>query len=210
MEKPFFAKDLLFRPRRRRNNCDLFQNDVRLFQNKLPEWFQNQSRTRWKDLLQGLHASRLSSWQAPSRTISQTRNSFQEARGDVTKGVTRWCLRSSVVILAEKVTTWPATQVCLRTVESGLGGHDACVWGVDEGVENASLPITKRGRLWLSDYPTFSDFVGVVNDFGSESRNDIGASVSSFKMRQYILYSFIACGDGSPKQHKIGPAESQQ
>ena len=50
--------------------------------------------------------------------------------------------------------TWPATQVGLRPVEAGLGGHDAGVWGVDEGVKNASSPIPKRGRYALSDCVT--------------------------------------------------------
>ena len=37
-------------------------------------------------------------------------------------------------------TTWPATQVGLRPVKAGLGGHEAGVFGVDDGVENTSLP----------------------------------------------------------------------
>ena len=37
--------------------------------------------------------------------------------------------------------TWPATQVSLRRVESCVGGNEAGVLGVDEGVENAPLPI---------------------------------------------------------------------
>ena len=42
---------------------------------------------------------------------------------------------------AETGTAWAATQVGLRPVESGLGGHDDGVWEVDEGVENTSLPL---------------------------------------------------------------------
>ena len=34
--------------------------------------------------------------------------------------------------------TWTATQVCLGTVKSGLGCHDAGVSGVDAVVETAS------------------------------------------------------------------------
>ena len=45
------------------------------------------------------------------------------------------------VIVAERGATRPATQVGLRPVKLGLGGHDAGVWGVDEGAENASLPL---------------------------------------------------------------------
>ena len=69
------------------------------------------------------------------------------------------------VIIAEKVATWPSTQVCPRTVESGLRGHDAGVWGVDDRVESASIPISKWSLPTRSDCPTFSDFVGVENDF---------------------------------------------
>ena len=54
---------------------------------------------------------------------------------------------------------WSATQVGLRTVEAGLGGHDACASVVDEGVSMSSFPISKRGRLVMSDCPTFIGFV---------------------------------------------------
>ena len=33
---------------------------------------------------------------------------------------------------------WPATQVCRRTVESGLGGHDDGASADNDGAENAS------------------------------------------------------------------------
>ena len=67
--------------------------------------------------------------------------------------------------------TWPATQVCLGTVKAGLGGHEAGVWGVDEGVENTSLPLRKRVRMAKSDYATFSDFLSDENDYVGEKRN---------------------------------------
>ena len=38
-------------------------------------------------------------------------------------------------------TTWQDTQVCVWTIKGGLGGQEAGVFGVDEGVENASLPL---------------------------------------------------------------------
>ena len=38
-------------------------------------------------------------------------------------------------------TTWPATQVGPRPVKAGLGGHEEGVFGVDDGVKKASLPI---------------------------------------------------------------------
>ena len=63
----------------------------------------------------------------------------------------------------ENDTTWPATQVDPRRVESGLGGHEAGVFGVEKGVENASLPLLKRERMALSLCATFSDLKGVCN-----------------------------------------------
>ena len=67
--------------------------------------------------------------------------------------------------------TWSATQICPRRVESGLGGHEEGVSGVDEGVDNASLPLRKRGRSAMSVGATFSDFIGVENQNDSENRN---------------------------------------
>ena len=64
--------------------------------------------------------------------------------------------------------TWPATQVCRRRVESGLGGHKAGASGVDEGIEKASLPMWKRGRTERFVCATFSDFVGVANEHVGE------------------------------------------
>ena len=58
-------------------------------------------------------------------------------------------------------TTWSAKQVCPRPVKAGLGGHDAGVLGVDEGVEKASLPLRKWGRMALFVCATFSGFKGV-------------------------------------------------
>ena len=52
----------------------------------------------------------------------------------------------------------PATQVGRRTVEACLGGHDAGVSRVKEGVENASIRLSKRGRLAVSEYATISGF----------------------------------------------------
>ena len=72
---------------------------------------------------------------------------------------------------AENDTTWSATQVGLRLVKSGLGGHEDGVGGVDDGVENSSPPLWKRGRLAWSVGVTFSDFRGVDNEILSESRN---------------------------------------
>ena len=46
-----------------------------------------------------------------------------------------------IEFLNKNVMTWPATQVGLRGVKAGLGGHEAGVFGVDDGVENISLPL---------------------------------------------------------------------
>ena len=62
-------------------------------------------------------------------------------------------------------TTWSATKVWLRPVKAGLGGHDAGVSGVDDGVENTSIPLRKRGRTVLSDCATFNDISGVNKEF---------------------------------------------
>ena len=43
--------------------------------------------------------------------------------------------------------TWPATQVGPRPVESGLGGHDDGVSGVDDRDKKTSPRSWKRGRL---------------------------------------------------------------
>ena len=75
-----------------------------------------------------------------------------------------------VGISREIDTTWSATQVGLRPIESGLGGHEEGVFRDDEGVEKTSLPLRKRGRTGLSDCATFSDFGGVENDPVSEKR----------------------------------------
>ena len=60
---------------------------------------------------------------------------------DLTTGVTTRSLRGVEGKQARNDTTRSATQVSLRRVESCLGGHEECVLGVDEGVENASLPL---------------------------------------------------------------------
>ena len=67
--------------------------------------------------------------------------------------------------------TWSATQVRLRPVKAGLGGHEEGVGGVDEGVEKTSLPLWKRGRVAMSERQTSSDFRGAEKDFVNEKRN---------------------------------------
>ena len=65
-------------------------------------------------------------------------------------------------------TTWPAIQVGLGRVKASLGGHDDGVWDVDDGVENTSLPLWKRGRMAWSDCATLSCFTRVANEVVSE------------------------------------------
>ena len=77
----------------------------------------------------------------------------------------------------KKNTTRPATQVCLGTVESGLGGHEAGVLGVDEGVENTSIPLLKWMRMGMFVCMTFSDFWSDENDYIGEKGD--GKRVSS-------------------------------
>ena len=101
--------------------------------------------------------------------VSLALNSFKEHHGDVTTGVTTRFQSGFEGERAGNGTTWPATQVGPRTVKAGLGGHDDGASGVDDGVETTSIPLSKRGRSALSDCPTFSDFCGQVNDFGSEN-----------------------------------------
>ena len=74
-------------------------------------------------------------------------------------------------------TTWSATQVGLRPVETGLGGQEEGVIGVDDGVENASPPKWKRVRTTMSECAAFSDFTGVATDVVNEKRNNLWAMV---------------------------------
>ena len=67
--------------------------------------------------------------------------------------------------------TWSATQVGLGRVELDLGGHEEGVIGVDDGVEKASPLLWKWGRMALSECATFSDFIGVENDYDCKKRN---------------------------------------
>ena len=63
--------------------------------------------------------------------------------------------------------------------------------GVDEGSKKTSLPLSKRGRLALSECPTFSDFGRSDNENIGENRNtdeiestevtDLGTSFSAAK-----------------------------
>ena len=65
-------------------------------------------------------------------------------------------------------TTWSATQLGPRPVESGLGGHEEGVSGVDDGVENTSLLFWKRVRMTTLESAPFSDFTGFAKDVVDE------------------------------------------
>ena len=98
-----------------------------------------------------------------------------------------------------------ATILGLRGAEGCLRGNDDVVCAVDEGVESAPLPLCKRGRLAMSDCPTFSDFCGQVNDFGSgnkttesflpKARFNIGSgclNISSRSRRSWYSSRFLS------------------
>ena len=55
-------------------------------------------------------------------------------------------------------TTRAAIHVGPRRAEGCLGGNDDGAGGVDEGVENISIPLRKRGRLASSEMGTFNGF----------------------------------------------------
>ena len=78
---------------------------------------------------------------------------------------------------SKKNTTRPATQVCLGTVESGLGGHEAGVLGDDEGVENTSIPLLKWMRMGMFVCVISSDFWSDENGYVGEKGD--GKRVSS-------------------------------
>ena len=91
-------------------------------------------------------------------------------------------------------TTWPATQVGLRPVKAGLGGHEEGVGGVDDGVENSSPQLWKRRRTAQSDHAAFSDFRAV--DYENGSHNQIHPEDASSREvsneELYIISLFAA------------------
>ena len=91
-------------------------------------------------------------------------------------------------------TTRPATQVCPRGVESGLGGHDAGVSGVDERVKDRPFPIWKRSRLVESERPTFSDFLMSEMKLVGEEWNGLRGSIVSLITECDVMN--VQCFDG--------------
>ena len=78
------------------------------------------------------------------------------------------CTNGRTTRKAKNDATWSATQVGLRPLESGLGGHDAGVFWVEEGVETTRLPLLKRGRTAVSECVAFSDIRGSMDENVSE------------------------------------------
>ena len=93
-------------------------------------------------------------------------------------------------------TTWPATQVGLRPVEAGLGGHDAAVSGVDAGVKKASSPISKRCRLAKSDYASFSGFDRFERENIIAKKNPIGTFSELWCVHDNRCYVMLYHGYG--------------
>ena len=87
-----------------------------------------------------------------------------------------------------------ATQVGPRGHEAGLGGHNDSASGVDEGVEKASLPLSKRGRFALSESATFSGFVPARKENSSENQNPTNTTIESCSIHD------IVCQDNHDSQ----------
>ena len=101
------------------------------------------------------------------------------------QSMVRGCLETAETGRTRKIgTTWSATQVGLRPVKAGLGGHDAGASGDDEGVEDTSAPISKRGRTALSGHPTFSGFGRVENESDTVRQTNLNESI---ELRHVII-----------------------
>ena len=77
-----------------------------------------------------------------------------------------------VVSKAISSTTRPETEPGPRPVKAGLGDQESGVSGGWRGVKKSSLPLSKWGRLAVTDCATFSVFVGVYNENFNENRKD--------------------------------------
>ena len=102
---------------------------------------------------------------------------------DITTGVTTWRMRGWDDIQAKNGPTWTTTEVGLRPVESGLGGHEEGVIRVDAGVKNSSLLLWKWGRTAGSEGATLRCFTGVENDGISGNCEDKNV----FSQTRYVL-----------------------
>ena len=118
-----------------------------------------------------------------------------ETLREISRHVSRHGIRGVPSMVRVKTdTTWSATHVGLRPVESGLEGHEEGVIGVDDGVENASLLLWKRGRTVQSDHAAFSDFTGVDDENCSKnqihSKDPASREVSNDAL--YVISLFAA------------------
>ena len=95
----------------------------------------------------------------------------------------RMMFDKQIASFKKKDARWSASQVCPRRVESGLGGHENGVFGVDAGVEKASPPLMKRMRTTMSECTTFSGFTDVVNEIASEKPNSKDQMASNNEYR---------------------------
>ena len=98
--------------------------------------------------------------ETPTRPHAATKTSQIDCERSI-EGVGMGYVKGRTTRKAKSDTTWLATQVGPRTVKAGLGGHEAGVFGVDEGTTNPSTPLLKRERMALSVCAAFSDFIGV-------------------------------------------------
>ena len=89
----------------------------------------------------------------------------------------------------------PATQVGLRPLESGLGGREKGVCGVNDGVDGTSTPLWNWMRGSWTDRTTLSDFTDVNTEFIGDSRN--GKSV----LGQHRLVLLDSDHDSDPLTH---------
>ena len=85
--------------------------------------------------------ARLSEFRNWHNDVCGRQDGITDDHVDITMGVTTRFPRGVDGHQAGYEGVRQATQVGPRTVEGCLGGHDAGVWGVDEGVGNASLPL---------------------------------------------------------------------
>ena len=76
-----------------------------------------------------------------SPTRGNVREGIADDHLDVAHVTTQYLMCVYNETHAEKGTTRPATQVGVRPVKAGLGGHDDGVSGDDDGVGNTSLPL---------------------------------------------------------------------
>ena len=88
--------------------------------------------------------------------------------------------------------TRPATQVGVRPIKVGLGGHDDGASGVDGGVEKSSTSYSKVGPMAWSDHATFSGFVGSDSEFACENKNDPDQTESPEDIDSYPSISSIS------------------